>query len=330
MILSRAPVRITLGGGGTDLESYYSKHGGFVISAAIDKYCSILASKRFYKSIRLSYSEMEIRKNIEDIKHPIFRESLRFADISSGIELHSVADVPANSGLGSSSSFTVALLNALHTYKREFITLDRLAKEACHIEIDVLGEPIGKQDQYIAAFGGITCLTFNKDGTVQAEPLKLSDETLDDLQNNLLFFFTGKERKASEILVEQVERSNDNDPDMEANLHQIKDIGLKTKEYLEKGQTDMLGKLMHEHWEAKKRRSKKMTDPFIDQCYQEAIKSGATGGKLIGAGGGGFLIFYCPNDKKTKVSASLKKLGLERERFGFDFDGARILLNTVL
>ena len=328
MILSRAPLRITLGGGGTDLKSYYSKYGGFLIAAGINRYCTILANKRFYDSIRLSYSQMEIRDSVDEIEHRIFREALRLTGINKNIELHSTADVPANSGLGSSSCFTVALLNALHTYKGDYVGKKDLAEEACHIEIDILGEPIGKQDQYMAAFGGATCLTFDKNGEVLVEPLRISDETIEKLESNLLFFFTGKERSASEILKEQDEKSKKNDPAMDQNLHQIKDIGLKTREYLEKGQVDMLGNLLHIHWETKKKRSQKMSDPFIDECYEVALKSGAMGGKLMGAGGGGFFMFYCENNKKTRVSEALNNMGLRREKFNVDWEGAKILLNS--
>lgn len=327
MILSRAPVRITLGGGGTDLKSYYSRYGGFVIAAAIDRYCSILASKRFYDSIRLSYSQMEIKDSVGEIEHRIFREALKFVGIGNGIELHSVADVPANSGLGSSSSFTVALLNALHAYKRDFVTQKQLAEEACYIEIDVLGEPIGKQDQYIAAFGGITCLTFEKNGEVIVEPLQISDEALDQLDSNLVFYFTGKERSASEILSEQDEKSKKDDLGTIQNLHQIKEIGLETRKYLEKGKVDILGELFHAHWQIKKRRSHKISDPFIDECYEVARKSGAVGGKIMGAGGGGFLMFYCYNSDKPRLSEAMKKIGLKPVRFHFDFEGAKILVN---
>ena len=327
MILSRAPVRITLGGGGTDLKSYYSKYGGFLIAAAVDKYCSILASKRFYDSIRLSYSQMEIRERVNEIEHRIFREALKFVGIESGIELHSAADVPANSGLGASSSFTVALLNALHAYKREFVTQKQLAEEACHIEIDVLGEPIGKQDQYIAAFGGVTCLTFEKNGEVIVEHLRIPEEALDQLESSLVFFFTGKERSASEILSEQDENSRKDDPKMLQNLHQIKEIGLETRKYLEKGEVDMLGELLHTHWEIKKKRSHKMSDPFIDECYEAGRKNGAVGGKIIGAGGGGFLMFYCKNSDKPRLSDAMRKVGLKPVRFHFDFEGAKILVN---
>ena len=247
VIVSRAPTRITLGGGGTDLASYYSKYGGFLIAAGIDRYITVLATRRFYESIRLSYSQMEICSSVDEIRHRIFREALRLTGIHRNIELHSTADVPANSGLGSSSSFTVALLNALHTYNGDYINKKDLAEQACHVEIDMLGEPIGKQDQYLAALGGITCLTFDKSGEVLVEPLRVSDETLELLESNLLFFFTGKERSASEILSEQDEKSKKNDPAMDQNLHQIKEIGLKTREYLERGEVDMLGELLHVH-----------------------------------------------------------------------------------
>jgi len=328
MILSRAPVRITLGGGGTDLKSYYSKYGGFLIAAAVDRYCSILASKRFYDSIRLSYSKLEIKDAVSDIEHRIFREALKFVGIEKGIELHSAADVPANCGLGSSSSFTVALLNALHTYKREFVTQKQLAEEACYIEIDVLGEPIGKQDQYIAAFGGLTCLTFDKNGEVLVEPLRISDETAEQLETNLAFFFTGKERSASEVLLEQDEKSKRDDPQMIQNLHQVKEIGLETRRYLEEGKVEMLGELLHAHWEIKKKRSHKMSDPFIDECYEVAQRNGAVGGKIMGAGGGGFFMFYCNNSNKPKLFEAMKEMGLKPVRFHFDFEGAKILINV--
>jgi D-glycero-alpha-D-manno-heptose-7-phosphate kinase len=328
MILSRAPTRITLGGGGTDLKSYYSKYGGFLIAGAINKYCTILANTRFYDSIRLSYSKMEIRDSVTEIEHRLFRAALELIGIEKGIELHSAADVPANCGLGTSSSFTVALLNALHAYNKDFVTQKQLAEEACHIEIDILGEPIGKQDQYIAAFGGLTCLTFDKNGDVLVEPLTISGEALDQLEGNIILFFTGKERSASEILSEQDNKSKNDDPEMAQNLHQIKEIGLETRMYLERGQVDILGELLHEHWQTKKKRSRKMSDPFIDECYEVAIKNGATGGKLIGAGGGGFLMFYCKNHDKPKLIEAMHKMGLRWERFHFDFDGSKILVNT--
>ena len=328
MILSRAPTRITLGGGGTDLKSYYSRYGGFLIAGAINKYCTILASPRFYTDIRLSYSKTEIRKNVSEIEHRIFRAALQLTDIDESIELHSTADVPAGCGLGTSSSFTVALLNALHAYKRQFITQRQVAEEACHIEIDILGEPIGKQDQYIAAFGGLNCLTFEKNGGVLIEPLHIAEEIYDRLENNLILFFTGTERSASEIVRDQDIKSKTNDPAMVENLHHIKEIGLDTRKYLENGQVDMLGELFHTHWQTKKKRSPDISNPIIDECYETAIKNGALGGKLIGAGGGGFLMFYCKNGEKHKVIESIQNMGLKWERFHFDFDGAKILVNA--
>ncbi|MDD4923413.1 MAG: GHMP kinase [Dehalococcoidales bacterium] len=328
MILARAPMRITLGGGGTDLPSYYSRYGGFLIAGAIDKYCNITAHKRFYDSIRLSYSQTEIVDNISEIKHRIFRTALELVGINHGIELHSAADVPSGCGLGSSSSFTVALLHALHVYNKDYTTQKRLAEEACHIEIDLMGEPIGKQDQYMAALGGLTCLTFEKDGTVIFEPLRISADDEDELEDHLLMFFTGKERSASEILCDQDQKSKNEDPSIIDNLNQIKDIGFQTRKYLESGNLNMLGELMNVHWELKKRRSGKISDPHIDECYELARKNGVIGGKLIGAGGGGFLLFYCENGCKKRIIQQMEDAGLRWEKFHFDFDGTKILANT--
>jgi D-glycero-alpha-D-manno-heptose-7-phosphate kinase len=330
MILSRAPTRITLGGGGTDLKSYYARYGGFLIAGSINKYCNILVNKRFYDNIRLSYSQVEIKSSVAEVEHRIFKAAMEFTGVEKGIELHSTADVPAGCGLGTSSSFTVALLNALHTYKREFVTQRQLAEEACHIEIDVLGEPIGKQDQYMAALGGLVCLTFEKSGDVLVEPLRLPPEMLDQLENNTLLFFTGSERSASEILAEQDAKSKQDDPDMINNLHRIKEIGLETKKYLESGQIGMFGELLHVHWETKKKRSSKMSNPFLDECYEVARKNGALGGKLIGAGGSGFFMFYCHNvdSQKPRLVEAMQRIGLRWERFQFDFEGAKILVNA--
>jgi D-glycero-alpha-D-manno-heptose-7-phosphate kinase len=330
MILSRAPTRITLGGGGTDLASYYARHGGFLIAGSINKYCNILMNKRFYDNIRLSYSQVEIKNNVAEVEHRIFKAALEFTGVERGIELHSTADVPAGCGLGTSSSFTVALLNALHAYKHEFVTQRQLAEEACHIEIDVLGEPIGKQDQYMAALGGLVCLTFEKNGDVLVEPLRIPPEMMDQLESNTLLFFTGSERSASEILAEQDRRSKQDDPDMVSNLHRIKEIGLETRKYLEAGHIGMFGELLHVHWETKKRRSSKMSNPFLDECYEVARKNGALGGKLIGAGGSGFFMFYCHNtdSQKPRLVEAMQRMGLRWERFQFDFEGAKILVNA--
>lgn len=328
MIISRAPVRISLGGGGTDLQSYYSKYGGFLISGAIDKYLFISANKRFYDSIRLSYSQTEIVNSIGEIKHAIFREALNFAPPQNGggIELVSIADVPANCGLGSSSSFTVALLNALHVYNREYISQQQLAEEACRIEIEKLGEPIGKQDQYISAFGGVTSLTFEKDGKVIVEPVKMKDDAIDELERNVLLYYTGIERSASDILKEQNEKSKKDESAVIESLHQIKKIGYETKRAFETGNLEKFGELLDVHWNNKKQLSKNISNPFIDSCYETAMKNGALGGKIMGAGGGGFFMFYAP-EKHDILTRAMKEKGLKPMKFRFDFEGAKILFN---
>jgi D-glycero-alpha-D-manno-heptose-7-phosphate kinase len=326
MIISRAPVRISLGGGGTDLASYYSKYEGFLIAGAIDKYVFIALNKRFYDSIRLSYSSTEIVDHVNDIKHNIFRECLKSVNIQKGVELVSIADVPANCGLGSSSTFTVAVLNALHDYKREFISLKELAEEACHIEIDRLSEPIGKQDQYISTFGGVTAFTFGKDGNVIVEPVHMTEDSIDELERNILLFYTGIERSASEILSDQNEKSKKDEGDVIGTLHKIKEIGRKTKTAFERGDLDKFGELLDEHWQIKKNLSQKISNPFIDECYNTAMKNGALGGKIMGAGGGGFFMFYCSGDQ-MKLKSALKEKGLQQMRFHFDFEGAKILVN---
>ena len=326
MIISRAPVRISLGGGGTDLESYYSRRGGFLIAGAIDKYVFISANKRFYDSMRLSYSQTEIVKNVEDVKHRIFRESLKYLGVNNSVELVSIADVPANSGLGSSSSFTVSLLNALHAYKRDFVSQKQLADEACHIEINILGEPIGKQDQYISSFGGVTTLTFKRDGNVIVEPVKMNEETLSELERNILLFSTGIERSASDILSEQNQKSKEGNKDVIETLDQIKSIGLATKNAFESGDLDRFGELLDVHWRIKKNLSNKVSNNFIDDCYEAAMSNGALGGKIMGAGGGGFFMFYCSENQKKLISA-MKEKGLKPMKFRFDFEGAKILVN---
>ena len=327
MILSRSPLRITLGGGSTDLASYYTKFGGFMITAGINRYCTILIDKRFQPELRLNYSETENIANVSDIRHPIFREVLKFVGIEKSIEVHSLAYLPSNSGLGSSSAFTVALLNALHTYKREYIPQKQLAEEAAHIEIDMLKSPIGKQDHYASSFSGLTCLTFEKNGDVFVEQLKVYNETMEQLEDNLQFFYTGVEHNTNEILKEQDTKSQIDDPKMIDNLHQIKQIGYDTRKALENGMVDELGYLLREHWKIKKQRSSKMTTSFIDECCDEALKNGALGLKIIGSGGGGFLMCYCLNNSKIRLLQAMVKMGLRPEKFKFDFDGAKIIFN---
>ncbi|HEY6079087.1 MAG TPA: sugar kinase [Polyangiaceae bacterium] len=327
MIVSRAPFRFSLGGGGTDLPAYYERHGGFVVGAAIDSYMYVTANKRFYPSIRLAYSETEIVDDVEQIRHPIFREALKLTGIHSGIELTSVADLPSNSGLGSSSSFTVALLNALHTYKREFVSSERLAREACELEMVRLAEPVGKQDQYIAAYGNVTALSIARDGSVEVEPVPVRDEVLDELQNSLLIVYSGVERPAKLVLAEQGERVRREDAATLEAMHRIKALGRQVYELLVKGDVDQYGELLHEHWQHKRQLASKMTDEVLDEHYQVARSAGAIGGKLIGAGGGGFFMFYVRPAERRKVWEALSARGLRALRFRFDLDGARIALN---
>jgi D-glycero-alpha-D-manno-heptose-7-phosphate kinase len=330
MIISRSPVRITLGGGGTDLASYYSKYGGALIAAAINKYTFVSAHTRFDDDIRLNYSKTEQIKNVDEIKHNIFRETLKLLNIKQGIELSSLADVPGRSGLGTSGSFTVALLNALHTYKKEFISQETLAEEACKIEIDILGEPIGKQDQYISAFGGVTQLIIAKDGKATVEAIKMKNESKDELENNIMLFYTGINRYASDILKDQNEKSKKGVESTIDTLHEIKRIGLETKSALEKGDIDKLGDFLDIHWQTKKKLSQGISNKYIDECYELAKKNGALGGKIMGAGGGGFFMFYHNgnNKEKTEFIRILANKNLKKMNFRFDFEGAKILLNV--
>src|SRR5215469_6067301 len=325
MIIVRSPLRISLGGGGTDLASYYHDHEGFLIASAIDKYVYVSVIKPFQPGIYLKYSEIEHVEAIDKVKHRIIREALKLFPTESGqIEITTLADIPAGTGLGSSGSFTTALLRALHAQARKIIHPRELAEQACHVEIDLLKEPIGKQDQYIAAFGGITCFTFRRDGTVEAEPLALADDTRNALADNLLIFFTGYARSASEILRDQDTRTKKNDTSMIDNLHYVKDIGLRSKAALERGDLTAFGKLMHEHWEHKRKRSSGMSNSKIDDWYNLGMDTGAIGGKLIGAGGGGFLMFYA--EEKVRLRHVMREAGLTEVRFHMDFEGTKVLV----
>lgn len=327
MILARSPLRITLGGGGTDLSSYYAEHEGFLISAAIDKYVYVTVHRPFSEGIFLKYSNLESVKTVADVQHPIIREALSLLDIRTPqIEITTLADIPSGTGLGSSGSFTTALLKALYTHRRMHIHQESLAELACYIEIDKLGEPIGKQDQYIAATGGVTCFDFHKDGTVTASPLKISMKTMRELEDNLLLFFTGFSRSAGSILSDQNNRSKVNDSQMISNLHYVKELGFRSKLALEQGDTELFGNLMHEHWEHKKSRSGGISNPKIDEWYELAMINGAVGGKLVGAGGGGFLMFLA-NDR-DRLRKAMSTAGLEEVRFKFDFEGTKVMLSS--
>lgn len=327
MIITRSPLRISLGGGGTDLPSYYRQHEGFLIAAAIDKYVYITLHEAFQKEIIIKYSKTERVRNISEIQHPIIRESLRLLDIrSENFELASLADIPAGTGLGSSSSFTCALLKALHTYNKTFVRPDGLAEEACRIELDILKEPIGKQDQYISAYGGINCFTFCKNDQVKTKELNISKETLYNLEDHLLLFFTGFSRSASNVLREQDDKSRKNDAAMIDNLHFIKELGYRSKAAFEQGDLDEFARIMNVHWEHKKQRSNAMSNDRINTWYDLAMKNGALGGKLIGAGGGGFLMFYAEDNKKLRKA--MTREGLREIRFRFDFDGSKVVTTS--
>jgi D-glycero-alpha-D-manno-heptose-7-phosphate kinase len=327
MIIARSPLRISLGGGGTDLPSYYKQHEGFLVSAAIDKYIYVAINKPFNKGGIFRYSSMENSQDVDSIKHPIIREALKLFDEKNlQIEISSMADIPAGTGLGSSGSFTTALLKALYVYNRRYLSQQDLAELACFIEIEKLREPIGKQDQYIASVGGISSFAFHKDDTVTYSALNLPSKTLYQLEDNLLLFFTGFSRSASEILKDQKIRSDNNEDEILNNLHYTKDLGYKSKKALEEGDLISFGELMHEHWQHKKNRSPNMSNQKINEWYELALTNGAIGGKVVGAGGGGFLMFMA-NDPE-KLRQAMGKEGLEEVRFRFDFEGTKIVLSS--
>jgi D-glycero-alpha-D-manno-heptose-7-phosphate kinase len=315
-----------LGGGGTDLPSYYTKCGGFVVTSALDKYVYLVVKHRFDEEIRLSYSITEIVKSIDDIRHSMVREALRLLELRSHLEIVSMADVPAETGLGSSGSFTVSLLHALHAFKDENPSRHKLAEEACFLGMEILKEPSGVQDPYIAAFGGFKCLDIAKDGRVNVSNLKLAEHAIHELQNNMLFFYTGIKRSSALVLQDQ--RSSIQEAGSKAldAMHRIKEIGFKVRQALEKGDLSEFGKLQNEHWLAKKETSSKISDDLIDRYYEKGLKNGALGGKLMGAGGGGFLMFYCENNK-DRLRKIMAKEGLSEVRFGFEREGSKIVIN---
>ena len=324
MIITRSPLRITLGGGGTDLPSYYREHGGFVISGAIDKYVYVTAMRPFVPGVFLKYSQLEHVSEIDEVHHPIIREALKMIGVRTPqIEITTLADIPAGTGLGSSGSFTTALLKALYAHRRRPLHPHDLAELACEVEINRLREPVGKQDQYIAAYGGLTCFTFAPDDSVEATPLKVRVDTMFNLEDDLLLFFTGFSRSAGQILADQNSRTLQSDHQMIANLHAVKEFGLESQRMLESGRLAEFGELMHAHWEHKRRRSGGMSNPQIDEWYELGRANGAIGGKLVGAGGGGFLMFYAEDHRRLR--AAMTQAGLEEVRFRFDFEGTKVL-----
>ena len=333
MIISRAPVRITLGGGGTDLPSYYEKYEGFLISGAIDKYLLIEANKHFYDTINLKYSKQEEVTDINDIKHNLFREALKMVGVTKRIELTSLADVPAGSGLGSSGAFLISLLNTLCVYKNGYeLSKRELAEKACEIELDILKEHEGKQDKYACAFGGIRAYKFYKNGRVSVMPLANGDIVSSELEKNISIFFTGNTRKhmASDVLKHQDEKTKKDDSKLLEALHRIKEIGIETKKAFEEEDFDAFGHFLNEHWEIKKEMSSSPPNKFIDKYYNHAVKYGVLGGKIMGASTDvGFFMFYHPGPEKERktFNNAMKNVGLRRMNFKFDKDGVTTMFN---
>tara|TARA_Y100000588_G_scaffold226941_1_gene240751 strand:+ start:852 stop:1856 length:1005 start_codon:yes stop_codon:yes gene_type:complete len=328
MILSRAPFRISLGGGGTDLPSYYAMHGGFILSAAISKYLYIYVNRPSADDfIRVKYSKYEQVTSPEEIEHDLVRPALQLLGLDGSLEIVSMADVPAGTGLGSSGTYLVALLTALYELKREKVPTQALAETACHIEMDLAGHAVGKHDHYLAAFGGIICLDIEQDGRVRVSSLDISLTTAEEFRSSVLLFYTGLTRPSRDILEGQKTDTERGDSAVVDSLHRTKDLGYRVKEALETGDLDQFGLLLDEHWENKKRRSAQVSDPRIDEWYTLAKAQGALGGKIVGAGGGGFLMLYCPPKRKSSLRASLASAGLREMSYDFDFGGAKTIVN---
>ncbi len=329
MIITRTPFRITLGGGGTDLPSFYREHGGFVVAVAIDKYMFLNVNTPILDDkIRVRYTSSELVDHVAHVQHTLAREAMQYFNISRGLEIVSIADIPAGTGLGSSSSYLVGLLNALHALLQDQATQQKLAEEACHIELDILKKPIGKQDQYMAAFGGLTVLDIAQDGKVKVSRLNLSMDLVEALEQNVILFYTHDMRDATTILQKQDEATRRNDQTVVGSLREIKDIGIEICSAITKGNLHRFGELMDIHWESKKRLSKGITNPQIDAWYELAKNNGAVGGKISGAGGGGFLMFYC-EEKKLQVREAMRKVGLRELNFRFDFEGSKVVFDVV-
>lgn len=328
MIITRTPFRITFGGGGTDLPPFYKEYGGFVFSAAIDKYMFISVNKPIVDDlVRVKYSKSETTESIHDVNHELARECCKMMGIEKAIEIVSMADIPAGTGLGSSSSYTVGLLNALHNMTRNYATLKELAEQACRVEIDIIGKPIGKQDQYIAAFGGLTVLEIDRSGEVEVRPAAVNAEIIENLENNILLFYEGTSRDTNEILLEQSEQIEKREDHTENSMRLIKEIGENILKAIEGGNLREFGELLHEHWQAKKKISRKMTTSSIDALYEMARENGCLGGKIMGAGGGGFFMFYCENNNKCRLRKIMSEKGLRELKYHFDFDGSKVLAN---
>ena len=328
MILARAPYRISLGGGGTDLPSYYSKHGGFILSAAVSKYLYIYVNRPAADEfIRLKYSRYEQVATPDQVEHDLVRPALQELGLSGSLEIASMADVPAGTGLGSSGTYLVGLLTALYELKREKVPTQALAEQACHIEMEIAGHPAGKHDPYLAAFGGFTCLDIDVHGRVKVSPLDISITTVEEFRSSVVLFYTGRTRSSSEILDDQRQDTERGDEAVVESLHRTKELGYRIKEALETGDLERFGLLLDEHWQNKKRRSSKISDARLDHLYATAKSCGGLGGKIMGAGGGGFFMLFCPSQAKTKLRKALAAEGLREMPYDFDFDGAKVLVN---
>jgi D-glycero-alpha-D-manno-heptose-7-phosphate kinase len=322
MIITRTPFRISFVGGGSDMETFYSRHPGAVLSTSINKYMYISSHRFFFPGqIRIKYSQTETVNNIEELKHPLVLEAMRKVGVTSGIEISSIADIPSGTGMGSSSSFTVGLLHCLYANKREFASHDKLAREACEIEIDILGEPIGKQDQYAAAFGGLNIIHFNPGGEVNVEPLYVKNEVYRQLQENLLMFYTGSQRKASDILTEQ--KKNAVKEEKFNILKSMVALVPDLRNCLYSGNLDDFGNILHENWILKQKLASNISNGDIEEIYQTGLVNGARGGKLLGAGGGGFVLFYCEKKHQPKVTNALARL--RKFDFAFEREGSKLI-----
>ena len=327
MIVSRTPFRITLGGGGTDLPSYYKNHGGFIFSFCLSKYMYVCINRPSADDlIRLKYSISESVESLDHLQHDIAKACLKRVGIDSKIEIASLSDIPAGSGLGSSSTYTVGLLNGLHSLNGNYKSLEFLADEACTIEMDILNKPMGKQDQYLAALGGFVVLEIDKYGNVKSKKINLEKSIMNELNRNLLIFYTGQQRKNNKILKEQDDSTKNYKKDVLNSLHYIKDSGYKILDIVQSGNIDDLGIMFRDHWEMKKKLSSGVTNQRIDSIYSVAIKNGAIGGKISGAGGGGFFTFYC-NKNHQKLRSAMQAQGLKELDYSFDLDGSKIIAN---
>jgi D-glycero-alpha-D-manno-heptose-7-phosphate kinase len=322
MIITRTPFRISFVGGGSDMDTFYTRYPGAVLSTSINKFMYISSHKFFFPGqVRVKYSETETVNHLDELRHPLLRETMRKTGVTSGIEISSIADIPSGTGMGSSSSFTVGLLHCLYAIKRQYVTHEQLAREACEIEIDILGEPIGKQDQYAASYGGLNIIHFDTEGKVQVEPLYIKNEIYQALQENLMMFYVGNQRKASDILTEQ--KYNASRDEKHAILKSMVSLVFDLRDCLFSGTLGDFGRILHENWILKQKLASQISNSEINSIYEAGIRAGATGGKLLGAGGGGFMLFYCEKSRQARLMESLKPL--EKFDFTFEREGSKLI-----